>query len=137
MSSQNHPEYNLDPKYKWKKGRSGNPGGKPRGIKNIKSIIEYFGRFEAPKDMMAKVKESFPRIKKICLHEAIVLRAYQEALAGQAWAVQFLSERGEGKVKQAVDVTTDGEKIKQDVYNVVNISDKEKLEEMHVTADAI
>jgi hypothetical protein len=91
---------NLKP---FQKGISGNPGGRPKGVKSLKALIEKFGKREAPEELLTKIRMLFPAIRKISLKEAVILRTLVEAVSGESWAVQFIADRTEGK---AVDQTT-------------------------------
>ena len=80
----------------WVKGTSGNPNGRP---KNEFALNEHI-----------KTLANIPvgRSKKTML-ESVVHRVYQEALAGNMTAVNFLADRILGKPNQSIGIkdTTD------------------------------
>ena len=57
----------------WKKGQSGNPGGRPKGSKSYKTLLAEEGR-----ERITIVKGGKP--KRITIKRAIVKRAYHKAL---------------------------------------------------------
>lgn len=93
---------------RWVKGQSGNPHGKPPKIKQIPELIERFAKFETPENILEKMRAVFPHLKNLQMFEAVILRTYLEALDGKEWAVQFLCERKEGKVKDVVQLEGGG-----------------------------
>jgi hypothetical protein len=80
-----------DEKGQFKKGVSGNPNGRPPKVRHIPDILEKIGAENV------KVK-GFEGVKL----EALMRKVYAEAIAGKSWAVQFIAERTEGKVKDVV-----------------------------------
>ena len=84
-----------NPSSKFKKGQSGNPRGRPPKIKHIPDILEKIGH-EPLKGDSEETKL-----------DAIMRKVYKEAFNGKSWAVQFIAERTEGKVKDVV--TTESE----------------------------
>lgn len=121
---------------RFKKGQSGNPGGKPKGLKSIKSLIEQFGKLKAPEKFIDSVKEQFPNLRrKLTLHEAVALKAYQAALSGESWAVQFLAERGEGKVPTNFNMHASG--LGDIIFQVANEEQKKRIVDANAAADDI
>ncbi len=76
----------------WKKGQSGNPNGRPRGTRSIPDILKKIGLEDGTKD------GQFTKL------EVVLRQVFTYALEGKAWAVEFIAERTEGKVTQALEV---------------------------------
>lgn len=93
---------------KFEKGTSGNPKGRPK-LPDIKDLIEDVIGEEGMKE---------------------VLRAmFIKATKGKSEkAADILFDRGYGKAKQQLDVTTDGEKINQPIIQMLPPSDEVKSE---------
>ena len=81
---------NLKP---FKKGQSGNPGGRPKGSTSFKLLMEKIG-IEPSKIDPTKTKD-----------EAIMRQVYEKAEEGDKWATQFVVENREGKPSQRIDIT--------------------------------
>lgn len=81
------------------KGVSGNPGGRPKGLKNYSRIFS-------------------DEIIRLCveqnLHKGLVARMAKEALKGDMVAAKFLIERIEGRATQRVEIDS-GSKTLQEV----------------------
>lgn len=88
--------------YQWKPGQSGNPSGCPKGIRRIKDLLNHFGSYKCPKETIAEVRKRFPGVNQLDLQEAVMLKTYAAALDGEAWALEFVAERTEGKVPQGL-----------------------------------
>jgi len=83
---------NLRP---FKKGQSGNPNGRPK-LPDLR---------EAMAKVLAEEKDGMSAL------EAILKALRVKATKGDVRAAQELLDRGFGKAKQSVDVTTNGESI--------------------------
>jgi hypothetical protein len=92
---------NLKPTGRWKKGRSGNPRGRPPKARCIASILDRLGAERLPKDLLGELGKPAPRVTPTML-EAVLRKVYIAALAGEGWAVEFIAERTEGKVKDTL-----------------------------------
>lgn len=103
---------NLTP---YKPGESGNPSGKPKGILNLKTLIQKVWSEEITDD------EGNPKIKALLSIKAMV----DKAESGDVSAFKALAERVEGLPKQEIEQThlfakmpsieIDGEKAEFDV----------------------
>ncbi len=133
------------PVHHFKPGESGNPKGRPKGSgRGIKDLLRRFGDWECPeafklklisvKDRAGDRIQLFPlsKIKKLSLNEAVYLKVYIEAIRGESWAVQFIAERREGKVKETLALET------VETKDLSGYTDEEliKLKEIHETAIA-
>ena len=73
----------------------GNPGGPGRGkkVRRIEHILERIGEEEVTAQGMTMTKL-----------EAVLRAVFSYALKGQSWAVQFIAERTEGKVRDQIEI---------------------------------
>jgi hypothetical protein len=71
--------------HSWKKGQSGNPKGRKRGSKNKNTIIISL--------MEARLGRRIPDPKKLTAQEALLWKAIQKGLAGDAKAMAFAFKR--------------------------------------------
>lgn len=83
---------------KFKPGESGNPAGKPKGTRNLSTILKEFLEEEIDQDG-----------SKIVLKDAIVRKLIKKANSGNLRAIQEIFDRTEGKAKQEIrlDSTTE------------------------------
>jgi Family of unknown function (DUF5681) len=82
----------------WKKGQSGNPGGRPFGSE--KAYTEALRIVS--KEEVDDPKRPGERISKLRRMADV---AFEKALAGENWAIQHIAERFEGKPTQMVEHT--------------------------------
>ena len=73
----------------FKKGQSGNPNGRPKGVQSIPDILRKIGDEEGTIDGKSKL-------------DVIMYKVFQFALEGKPWAVQFIADRTEGKALERV-----------------------------------
>jgi len=83
----------------FKKGVSGNPNGRPKGVKNFKTVIEDL--FTLPIDTLEdeiklRILGINPKIKT--LEEAFNARLLLDALSGDSYSKKEIIERMHGKV---------------------------------------
>ena len=81
---------NLKP---FKKGQSGNPGGRPKGSTSLVSLLKRLGAEPSDTD------------KNLTRDEAMMREIYKAAETVDKQAIQFITERREGKPRQAIDLT--------------------------------
>lgn len=101
---------NVEP-HKFAKGQSGNPKGRPKGARNISTVLKEMLQQLAPDDVVnAKfVKEFCKGKKRITNADAVAARIYKEGVIdGEAWALKELSDRTEGKAPQTVEMEHSG-----------------------------
>jgi len=77
-------------KYRWKKGESGNPNGRPKNGFALNDHIRELANVEM------KDKKS--------MLENVVARVYEEALDGNMTAVSFLADRMLGRPNQSIGI---------------------------------
>ena len=83
----------------FKPGQSGNPNGRPKGMRSIPDILKKIGDEEGTLDGKSKL-------------DVIMYKVFQFALEGKPWAVQFIADRTEGKAKEFREVPNKSEPIK-------------------------
>lgn len=89
----------------FKKGQSGNPNGRPKGVKNFKTAIEEL--FSLPidtleEDIRLRIIGLNPKIKN--LEEALNARMLLDALNGDSYSKKEILERLHGKTKEQVEL---------------------------------
>tara|TARA_R100001244_G_scaffold132036_1_gene106653 strand:+ start:1009 stop:1434 length:426 start_codon:yes stop_codon:yes gene_type:complete len=75
----------------FRNGISGNIKGRPKGVQQIPDILRKIGEEEGSVDGMTKL-------------EVVLRKVFGFAVEGSAWAVHFIAERTEGKVRQELQV---------------------------------
>jgi type II secretory pathway component GspD/PulD (secretin) len=94
----------------FKKGESGNPKGKPKGVEHsstrLRRLLELSQKMKNP---VTGEDEDFTVAEQMDL--ALIIKARK----GDVLAYREILDRLEGKSKQITDITTGGEKLKGDV----------------------
>ena len=81
---------------KMKKGETLNPNGRPKKLPSLDAIMA---------NVMGQEKDG------ITAAEAIIMKLREMATKGDIKAAQLLLDRGYGKAKQNIDITTQGDKV--------------------------
>jgi hypothetical protein len=122
---------NLKP---FKKGQSGNPSGRPKGSKNISTILTEMLRKifpEAEIDLGLVDNALLSQIvgkRKLTNADAIAARMIFEALKGEAWAAKELLDRTEGKVTEKHEHSNpDGTALGEPIANAMASFEKSLL----------
>jgi len=104
----NNPKHkeNLKP---FPKGNNANPNGRPKKLPALDLIMA---------NVLGAEKDG------ISAGEAIIMKLREQALKGDIKAAQILLDRGWGKPKQNIDITTQGEKVT--VPTIIFTKDKEE-----------
>lgn len=90
----------------WSKGKSGNPKGRPKGIKTIPQMLREIGDRPVDDVLLAKLHAKYgPAHNPKTLHEAMLMAAAKDAAQGDEHARTFIAERTEGKVTDRLDVS--------------------------------
>ena len=89
----NNKNNNPTGKGGFKEGKSGNPGGRPKGSTSFKLLMEKIGLEPSTADPK-KTKD-----------ESIMRKVYEKAEEGDKWATQFVVENRGGKPNQRIDIT--------------------------------
>jgi len=104
----------------FKKGRSGNPSGRPVGSKNLTTQAARILKKVAPESYIkAKNVRGLLVGKRVTVADAIAALWIRKALQGDMKAIKELNDRFEGRPRQALDVAgSDGGPV-EIVYRVV------------------
>jgi len=108
IMSNPHP----DPKFQWKKGQSGNPGGRPKG-KGIKGYMNQMAA-EIAKDSEGEEDDGRTNMQKL------VDKVWEQAIAGDNNARDAIFDRMEGKPRQIIEMA--------DADDTVGSMEDDKLE---------
>lgn len=115
----------------WKKGQTGNPKGTNKKARLISSILDDISVEELindpmiPQSIRGKIGKIDPNITK---QEALYRLVYAFAMAGQAWAVEFIADRTEGKPKERIDLFNHDVEI--DIEGEVSPEDADKVDDI-------
>jgi hypothetical protein len=108
-----NPE-NIEP-HKFEPGESGNPNGRPKGSRNLSTILKEMLKEEI------EVKNEDGTVEKKQLQDVIVRKLITQATnKGNLRAIQEIFDRVEGKAKQEIK-----HEVTQGILNVDPISDVE------------
>lgn len=91
----------------FKPGQSGNPEGRPKGTKNLSTILREMLELEIEVDGV-----------KITQKDAIIKQLIKKSTAGELNAIQEVFDRTEGKAKQEIK-----HEIQKGVLNIDPLSD--------------
>lgn len=109
-SANNQPKQNPIPNNKpFPKGVSGNPLGRPKGLRNRSTIVREW--LEAT---YKKVNPITGQNETLQIQDHLVISLIGKALKGDVQAFRELFDSGHGKVSELLDVTSKGESITQE-----------------------
>lgn len=94
----------------YKPGECGNPGGRPRGSRNVSTVLAGMLSDIAPDIVIEAsfVKDISKGLKKATIADAAAARlVYEGVVNGQSWALKELLDRTEGKAKQSIEITSE------------------------------
>lgn len=91
----------------FKPGQSGNPEGRPKGTKNLSTVLREMLELEIEVDGV-----------KITQKDAIIKKLIQKSTAGELGAIQEIFDRTEGKPKQDIK-----HEIQSGVLNIDPLAD--------------
>ena len=108
--------YGKPPKngVKFKKGQSGNPAGKIPGTRSITSILQKMLDKDAPEKLLEAefVKQFIASKQGVTNSDIVVARLiFNAVVKGDHRAIQEIIDRIDGKAKQSIDITSEGEKL--------------------------
>lgn len=93
---------NLKP---FKPGQSGNPKGRPPKVKCIPDILGKILKEPLPKHLRDKIKSYYPEMDRDpTFLDGIMRVVVGKAIKGDSWAIQFIADRTEGKVKDVIEM---------------------------------
>jgi hypothetical protein len=107
--------------HSWKKGESGNPKGRKKGSRNKKTIIIRL--------MEGRLGRKIPDPKKLTAQEALLWKAIQKGLAGDAKAMAFAFKRYDDATASGwagPAITTEED---QQVYDALRTKIRREIEE--------
>jgi len=104
-------------------GTSGNPSGRPKGVKNRSTIVLKW--LKARMEVTDPIKKT--KIKG-SVEDQIVLAIITKAMKGDVSAFKELMDSGYGKANQQVDVTSLGEKLPSVPPNILIVEDNTEQE---------
>lgn len=88
---------------KWQKGVSGNPNGRPRKEMAIAGMLREIGDRPVDPYTLATLHRKYgPDHSPKTMREALLMAAYKDAAAGDDRAREFIADRTEGRVPQAM-----------------------------------
>ena len=112
-SANNQPKQNPIPNNKpFPKGVSGNPLGRPKGLRNRSTIVREW--LEAN---YKKVNPITGQNETLQIQDHLVISLIGKALKGDVQAFRELFDSGHGKISELLDVTSKGESITQEKLN--------------------
>ena len=106
MANPNPLQENIE-SHRFEKGQSGNPHGRPKGSRNVSTILKEMLEQVAPGEVInAKFVREFCRKKKrVTKADAVAARIFKAAIIdGESWAVKELNDRTEGKATQTLEI---------------------------------
>lgn len=92
------------------KGQSGNPGGRPRGSRNVSTVLASMLSDIAPDIVIdaSFIRDISKGLKKATIADAAAARlVYEGVVNGQSWALKELLDRTEGKAKQSIEISSE------------------------------
>jgi len=84
---------------KWQKGKSGNPAGRPKKEDCIADLLNMILRGKAPEKLVNKMKSVFVDSGPMTVREVILRAVCFKAMNGDMTAVNYISDRTEGRPK--------------------------------------
>lgn len=109
-----------------KKGEVRNPAGRKPKAKTIPDVLRRLGKEKIPTKIADEMIKMFPDASNMTMFEAIMRMTYLQAFKGQAWALQFIAERTEGKITQPISVSPFAD-LDSSIFDDLNRDDLLKL----------
>ena len=109
----------------WKPGQSGNPAGKVRWTRTVKTLFD-----EAVRKIAAEEK-----VDANSIEVAIVQKALDKARKGDFRFFKDLNDRNYGKAKEQIDITSGGEKLGTPINVDLSKLDYEELRRLVAKED--
>ena len=105
---------NLKP---FKKGKSGNPNGRPKGKRNRATVARQW--LEVVQNLKNPLTGTFEDLEQ---QDLMTLALIKKAREGDVQAYNALMDSGYGKPTQPTDITTQGEKL---IFTPINLDVQE------------
>lgn len=88
----------------WKPGQSGNPGGRPRGVKSLThELMHALDKPVKVNQPLAKLAENMGLdIERVTVRELLIYSTLVHAMKGQASVLQHVWDRIDGKVAERI-----------------------------------
>ena len=86
----------------FKKGKSGNPNGRPKGVQSIPDILRKIGDEEGTVDGVPKLEVVLRRVFNMALGFKDEKGTWHHP---EAWAIRFIADRTEGKALERIETT--------------------------------
>jgi len=109
--------------YKFKKGQSGNPKGRPKGSKSIRSIIKKYLEKEINHKNPLTGKD-----ENLSVQDHMILTAIAKAISGDDRAREDVLNRLYGKPKEHINIKTEKDDMSEEEINE-ELERLEKLDE--------
>jgi len=101
-----NPE-NIEP-HKFQKGESGNPNGRPKGVRNRSTLVrEWLEVKQKAKNPITGQTEDLEQ------QDLMTLALIKKAREGDVQAYRELMDSAHGKIEQKTDITSQGQKVFQ------------------------
>lgn len=119
--SKNRANLNTSGLKPCKPGETANPHGRPKGVKNWKTIYKHYLEIELTgKEAGTKVPFINNQSEKLTLQEMIALKHLKKALdKGRADDIKLIQDRTDGLLKQTVEVENIPVEISSDDKNLI------------------
>lgn len=91
-------------KHGFKKGKSGNPNGRPKKLPELSELLA---------DVLGEEKDGLTAAK------AILMALRSKAAKGDVRAAELLLDRAYGKIRQDLDIKSDGERLPSPIINIL------------------
>lgn len=118
---------NLPIETRFKKGQSGNPNGRPKGVKNrstiARKILEMTGAL--PEELISNLKKMFPEVKNnMTIEEIMTLKMTSKAITrGDVNAYKAVMDSGYGRPEQALTGKDGAPLIRQNPFDEMSEED--------------
>jgi len=114
------------------KGKSGNPGGRPKGslsCMSFKQILDKIGAEDLIESPLTPrgIKKKFYSSRPITKKEAVMHVVYNNAMLGKDWATRYVADYSEGKPKEFHEITKKNVTVDIDDEKNVKISEGEEI----------
>ena len=114
-------------------GKSGNPNGRPKKGFAIADLLRAIGDEQST---FTYVDPDTGKEREATKRMAMLLNTYMLAIKGESWAVNFIAEREDGKVKTSIDLDVEKHVSLEDVAIALGNHYVEREVSVDVTGEA-